>query len=77
MQQERVGGINLSLSSKAHLFRPKYTHVVELDTKRSVEKGVVFFGNRFTDVFYCPGAWENDALTGKVPLELLRISCRE
>ena len=56
MQQERVGGINLSLSSKAHLFRPKSTHVIEIDTKMSVEKGIVFFGNRFTDVFYCPGA---------------------
>lgn len=77
MQQERVGGINLSSSSKAHLFRPKSSHVIEIDTKRSVEKGIVFFGNRFTDVFYCPGAWENGAWTGKVPLELLRISCRK
>ena len=37
MQQEKVGGINLSLSSKAHLFRPKSTHVIEINTKRSVE----------------------------------------
>ena len=77
MQQQRVGGINLSSSSKAHHFRPKSSHVIEIDTKRSVEKGIVFFGNRFTDVFYCPGAWENGAWTGKVPLELLHISCRK
>ena len=73
MQKQRVGGINLCSSSKAHHFRPKSSHVIEINTKRSVEKGIVFFGNRFTDVFYCPGAWENGAWTGQVPLEFLQI----
>ena len=76
MQKEGVGGINLSSSSKAHLFRPKTTHVIEIDTKKCVERGIVFIGNRFTDVLYCPGAWENGAWTGKASLAFLRISSR-
>ena len=35
-----------------------------------MEKGIFFFGNRFTDVVYCTGAWENGAWNGKVPLDM-------
>ena len=45
-------GINLSSSSKANLYRPKATHVIEIDTEKSMEKGIFFFGNRFTDVLH-------------------------
>ena len=70
-QQARMGGINLSSSWKANLYRPKATHVIEIDTEKSMEKGIFFFGNRFT------GAWEIGAWKGKVSLECLWISCRK
>ena len=70
-------GINLSSSSKANLYRPKATHVIEIDTEKSMDKGISFFGNRFTDVVYSTGTWENGAWNGKVPLECLWINCRK
>ena len=72
-----MGGINLCTISKASLYRPTATHVIEIDTEKCIKKGIFFFGNLFTDVVYCTGAWENGDWNGKVPLECLRISCRE
>ena len=77
LQQARTGGSNICTVSKASLYRPTATHVIEMDTEKYIEKGIFFFGNLFTDVVYCTGAWKNSDWNGKVPLECLRISCKE
>ena len=55
LQQARTGGINLCTISKASLYHPTATHVIEIDTEKCIEKGIFFFGNLFTDVVMVHG----------------------
>lgn len=77
-QQKRLGGINFC--SKRNIYRQKSTHQIWLkfeDAKRASKDGITFFGNRFTEVFFCTGAWEYGKWSGKLPLQYLTIAERD
>ena len=73
-QQGRQGGINLC--SKVNNYRLKSSHQIHVDAENSTKKGFTFFGNRFSEVVFCTGVWEDGRWTGKIPLKYLSISQR-
>ena len=77
-QQRRIGGINFC--SKRNIYRQNTSHHIWIkfeDAKRASKEGITFFGNRFTEVFFCTGAWVSDKWSGKLPHQYLTITERE
>ena len=69
-QQKRLGGTNFC--SKRNIYRQKSSHQIWIkfeDAKRASKDGITFFGNCFTEVFFCTGAWEYGKWSGKHPIQ--------
>ena len=74
-QQRRKGGINFSTGK--NVYRERATHAIEVDADSAMKLGYTFFGNRFSDVVFAPGKWEQGQWGGKIPLKFLTISLRK
>ena len=65
----RQGGINFASPEMADRYRPKASHRVVVEFKEALKHGIFFFGNAFTGISYCAGAWEVDSWNGKLPYD--------
>ena len=77
-QQRRIGGINFC--SKRNIYRQNTSHQIWIkfeDAKKASKDGMTFVGNRFTEVFFCTGAWEYGKWRGKLPPQYLAIVERD
>ena len=68
-QMGRRGGINFASLEMADCYRPKASHRVVVEFKEALKHGIFFFGNAFTGISYCAGAWEGDSWNGKLPYD--------
>jgi hypothetical protein len=57
-QMGRRGGINVASAEMADCYRPKDSHRVVVEFKKAFKHGIFFFGNAFTGISCCAGAWE-------------------
>ena len=76
-QQKRLSGTNFC--SKRNIYKQKSSYQIWIkfqDAKRASKDGITF-GNRFTEVFFCTGAWEYGKWGGKLPLQYLAIVERD
>ena len=71
-QQGRKGGINLSTGTNS--YKASASHEIEIKADAAHKNGHAFFGNRFTDVVFAMGKWEQGQWNGKVDLEFLKIT---
>ena len=69
-QMGRQGGINFASRKMADCFRPNASHRVVVDFEQAIKHKIFFFGNSFTGISYCAGAWEGDSWNGKLPFNV-------
>ena len=62
----RRGEINVASPEMAGRYRPKDSHRVVVEFKEALKHGIFFFGNAFTGISNCAGAWERDSWNGKL-----------
>ena len=62
----RRGGVNFASPEMADRYRSKASHRVVVEFKGALKYGTFFFGNAFTGISYCAGAWERDSWNGKL-----------
>lgn len=73
-QNQRKGGINLSSGESS--YKPTATHKIIIKAELAHENGFVFFGNRFSQVIFGCGMWEDGQWSGKIPIDYLEIQHR-
>lgn len=69
-QMGRQGGINFASRKMADCFRPNASHRVVVDFEQALKHKIFFFGNSFTGISYCAGAWEGNSWNGKLPFNV-------
>ena len=67
----RPGGVNFSLRDEDGVgigYRKNAMHEIHVDLETAIENGIKFLENRFSNIIFGAGKWDQDWWDGKVPM---------